>query len=365
MNFMMIILWNAMAVMGATDELFEKFKVEMEHGKRWSVSEIVKRKAVFLANIAHINELNTKYGEHFGVNKYALMTTEEKRHLMGKKVPEEYKKSYKKANPPQFKKTSLPESLIFCGNYNVNNGKKYDYCASKTQNQGECGSCYAFGVAQLLETKYAMKTGRKEQISAQQILDCNTGSSERCCGGFPQDVLKHVKGYTTEKAYPYKDFYTSMDDCSRNKCEKKSSVLKVKSYKSFDNCYTEECVKSVLNNYGPFVTSMYASQDLQYYTHGVLDLDCGNPNIGTNHVVVVVGYGVEGGKAFLVIRNSWGDNWGENGYFRISWNDLCGIGGNDAGAMPTSVLVDITTEKLQSGVVPYFALLVLFALSVM
>jgi hypothetical protein len=51
---------------------------------------------------------------------------------------------------------------------------------------------------------------------------------------------------------------------------------------------------------------------------------------GTNldHGVTAVGYGVENGREFYIVRNSWGENWGDNGYIKIGIEQgkgVCGI----------------------------------------
>jgi len=65
------------------------------------------------------------------------------------------------------------------------------------------------------------------------------------------------------------------------------------------------------------------------YTSGVISGDADTcPNSGSDHAVLLVGYGVDSGTnmKYWLVKNSWGDTWGEQGYFRIeSDNGLCGI----------------------------------------
>ena len=63
-----------------------------------------------------------------------------------------------------------------------------------------------------------------------------------------------------------------------------------------------------------------------YYAGGILS----SPLCGTNldHGVTAVGYGVENGREFYIIRNSWGPDWGDHGYIRIGiveGKGICGI----------------------------------------
>ncbi|KAG2408222.1 Vignain protein [Vigna angularis] len=64
--------------------------------------------------------------------------------------------------------------------------------------------------------------------------------------------------------------------------------------------------------------------DFQFYSEGVFTGFCGT---GLNHGVTIVGYGTtQDGTKYWTVKNSWGSEWGENGYIRMQRDlDLCGI----------------------------------------
>ncbi len=66
------------------------------------------------------------------------------------------------------------------------------------------------------------------------------------------------------------------------------------------------------------------ADQLQYYTSGIFDSsDCSTQ---INHSITIVGWGVQNGVKYWIIKNSWGTGWGENGYFRIKRGvNMCGI----------------------------------------
>ena len=65
---------------------------------------------------------------------------------------------------------------------------------------------------------------------------------------------------------------------------------------------------------------------LQTYTGGILTATLCNPANSPNHAVTLVGYGVSNGVPYWKIKNSWGSNWGENGYFKLERNaNTCNI----------------------------------------
>lgn len=81
-----------------------------------------------------------------------------------------------------------------------------------------------------------------------------------------------------------------------------------------------------LANVGPVATAVYVSENFQHYVSGVFtDTTC--PSGSLNHAIVLVGYGNQNGQDYYILRNSWGSNWGINGYmlFRRNNKNQCGI----------------------------------------
>jgi len=78
---------------------------------------------------------------------------------------------------------------------------------------------------------------------------------------------------------------------------------------------------------GPCSVGIQADSRLfQTYSRGVLTGDeCGTQ---IDHGVLAVGYGTLGGEEYFLVKNSWGPEWGDQGYIRIGVQDgpgVCGI----------------------------------------
>jgi C1A family cysteine protease len=92
----------------------------------------------------------------------------------------------------------------------------------------------------------------------------------------------------------------------------------------FPTTNNPDTLKAAVNE-GPVVAVVQADVDFVFYQSGILDSDDCTSNI--LHPVLVVGYGTENDIDFFIIKNSWGTNWGENGYARVAVKPGAGVCG--------------------------------------
>lgn len=208
-------------------------------------------------------------------------------------------------------------------------GKNY---VPSVRNQGSCGSCYAFSSLGMIESRLRVATKNDLQINLapQDIVSCSS-YSQGCEGGFPYLVAgKYAQDYgvVAEDCNPY----TGQDStCSSKKCSR-TYVSKYRYVGGYYGACNEELMKMSLVKSGPMSVSFEVYDDFMHYSGGVYYrsqlVDRINPFELTNHAVLLVGYGtdVETEEDYWLVKNSWGTEWGEDGYFRIRRGvDECGI----------------------------------------
>lgn len=84
-------------------------------------------------------------------------------------------------------------------------------------------------------------------------------------------------------------------------------------------------ILSILANHGPVITAINALS-WQNYLEGVIQYHCSSSRKLLNHAVQIVGYDLTAEIPFYIVRNSWGEHFGENGYLYVSiGNNTCGI----------------------------------------
>ena len=196
------------------------------------------------------------------------------------------------------------------------------------KDQGSCGSCWAFSTMANLEGLYAAKKGECKHFSEQQLVDCDNTDSG-CNGGLMEyafTYLKKIGCINLEEDYPYTG---RKGTCKTN--YDKCIDMTVTGYKKLGSSYStwspvdEGEVKEFLYETGPLAIALNADP-LQNYVSGILDKTSAQcPTSGINHAVLLVGYGTAE-TDYWIVKNSWGKNWGESGYFRIRrGNGTCGV----------------------------------------
>ncbi|KAI9182756.1 hypothetical protein LWI28_028615 [Acer negundo] len=202
------------------------------------------------------------------------------------------------------------------------------------KNQGSCGSCWSFSATGALEGAHFLATGKLVSLSEQQLVDCDhecdpeeAGSCDSGCnGGLMNSAFEYTLkagGLMREEDYPYTG--TDRSTCKFDKTKIVSSVANF-SVVSLD----EEQIAANLVKNGPLAVAINAVF-MQTYVGGV---SC--PYICSKHLdhgVLLVGYGKAGyapvrlkEKPYWIIKNSWGETWGENGFYKIcKGRNICGV----------------------------------------
>ncbi len=200
--------------------------------------------------------------------------------------------------------------------------------------QGECGSCYAFAGIGSFESQLAMRGEGIWDFSEKNVRDCNYGSS-RCAGGNIWNVANHLSRYgaVTESCDPYSPYEAPCNTlCPPVKVADQLWVL------GGSTVPPTALLKSWLRVYGPLYVTMdsgassatwgatFEQYDGSYtlYRPGSYELD---------HAVLLVGWddGLRhsGGQGAWLVKNSWGINWGNGGYFGMAY-ESAGLGSNAA-----------------------------------
>ncbi|ETW07054.1 hypothetical protein H310_03133 [Aphanomyces invadans] len=180
-------------------------------------------------------------------------------------------------------------------------------CVSPVQNQGSCGSCWAFSAVGVSESAHCIKTGRLLKLSEQQVASCSTnGGSQGCNGGFPWAAIDYAsRGLCLASAYPYTSGSSGQTGACKTSCAKQTLSIGTSARVSGDSG-----VASALNRQPLSVTVEAGNSVWKNYRGGVVS-SC--PGAQSDHAVIAVGYD---GTSFKV-KNSWGTGWGESGYIRL------------------------------------------------
>ncbi|CAL4179685.1 unnamed protein product, partial [Meganyctiphanes norvegica] len=188
------------------------------------------------------------------------------------------------------------------------------------RNQHKCGSCWAFSAVSTIESQIFLHTGRLVQLSEQNLVDCSKGYAfpnktgwHGCAGGWKHRAIRYVSKY----GIAYRDEYpfTAVEGLCNEDAPK--NTYKVMGIQRVMPRSDAELLNALVNR-GPIAVSIFVSANFVKYKRGILDDERCNDSKRPNHAMVLVGYGNENGKDYWLIRNSWGESWGEKGYIRLA-----------------------------------------------
>ncbi|XP_017098918.2 procathepsin L [Drosophila bipectinata] len=205
--------------------------------------------------------------------------------------------------------TNVPESLDW---------RKKGF-VTPPQNQQTCGSCYAFSISESISGQVFKRTGKILNLSEQQIVDCSVShGNQGCVGGSLRNTLNYLQSTGgLMRADDYK--YVSR----KGKCQFVSdlSVVNVTSWAILP-AHDEQAIQAAVTHIGPVAISINATpKTFQLYSDGIYD-DPMCSSASVNHAMLIIGFG----KDYWILKNWWGQRWGESGYMRIRKGvNMCGI----------------------------------------
>jgi cathepsin F len=252
--------------------------------------------------------------------------------------PEEFKATYLKARPSNKTATAGDGECTACVRFPEHQQLRDDPPAAfdwttkgavtPVKDQGQCGSCWSFGTMGDIEGTWFLAKNDLVSLSEQELVSCDSaGEDQGCNGGLQEDAFQYViskGGLVGESDYPYVSGGGNTGKCDSSKAGGAVKAT-ISSWSQVSKSKAEEGnIKTALIASGPITIGINAGH-MQTYRSGV-----DNPLIClaamTDHAVLIVGYGTDGGSDYWKIKNSWATSWGEDGYYRIvSGKNKCGV----------------------------------------
>ncbi|KAK7279600.1 hypothetical protein RJT34_24653 [Clitoria ternatea] len=304
-----------------------KFKAFMQsYGKSYSTrEEYFRRLGIFAKNLIRAAEHQALDPTAIhGVTQFSDLTHDEfERLYTGMNGGFPWKNSAGGVAPP-LEVDGLPENFDW----------REKGAVTEVKTQGSCGSCWAFSTTGSIEGANFVATGKLLNLSEQQLLDCDSkcditqqsACDNGCAGGLMTNAYNYLieaGGLEESSSYPYTG---KKGEC---KFDPRKVAVRVADFVNIPE--DENQMAAYLVKHGPLAMGVNAIF-MQTYIGGVsCPLICSKNRL--DHGVLLVGYAPKGfsilrfrNKPYWIIKNSWGKNWGENGYYKLCRGlAMCGM----------------------------------------
>ena len=187
---------------------------------------------------------------------------------------------------------------------------EYPYCKIPIFNQSGCSTCYAFAVSASLSHRFCKQTGNFYYLNPQDLIYCDYFSSG-CFSGSHEYLSWRYIQYNGLPNISCQSF-NLLGTCNfSTKC--KRYYTKYKSLKTING--EESIIKEILKN-GPVTALIQLKSDFSKYKEGIYESN-DIEKLNLFHIVEIIGWGIEKNKSYWLIQNSYGSQWGDNGFFKI------------------------------------------------
>ncbi len=297
-----------------TGYTFERYAADFQK-KYTSAGERNRRERIFYTKLAAVMAHNADATQTYkkGINHMSDWTQEEFQRLNGGRIHQMQRFENKALQVPyKASGKALPPS--------VDLRNRLPSILTAVKDQGQCGSCWAHGSTETMESYWAMATNNLFVLSQQQVTACAPNPQD--CGGFggcqgstAELAYEYVigAGLTQEWEYPYTAYYGTTGNCSKNM----PAAIQLSGYTKLPT-NDQGSVMDALAHTGPLAINVDASSWSDYES-GVFSGCNYAQNISIDHVVQLVGYGTDSDLKvdYWIVRNSWSPSYGEHGYIRV------------------------------------------------
>ena len=202
---------------------------------------------------------------------------------------------------------------------NFDGRHQWPKCFHSIRDQGQCGSCWAMALSEMMESRFCVQCNNKVvQLAPQDFVSCDK-KDQGCDGGDFDPAIDYATqtGIVTDKCFPYVSGGGSVPRCITECKHKEEPYIKYKCKANTKKNYGPDrnAVKTAMYNSGPMAGGFRVYKDFLYYKGGIY-MHMEGEYLG-DHAIHTVGWGHSGGIDYWICQNSWGVNWGWMGSFNI------------------------------------------------